>query len=276
MNSIILDQFKLKRLPFSTDIDTASMLKFVSFHQGELRLQNALHQRGMALIVGESGAGKSTLIRSLHQRLGTSSYRLLYAAVPALSYAIKPVIEDLLAQLGEPVPFRNPSKGIKLLQESLQRVEQQGQLPVVVMDDAHSFDGPSWLLLKTLTNYEIDSKLPFCLWLLGAHHDITKTLSLNKMAEIRGRLHFCFHLRGLESEETEAYIKAHLGWAGTDRPLFPRDVCVEIHRRSKGLPRQINRLAFAAMVAAACDRKELVDLLCVEQATSEMILPTHV
>lgn len=275
MNSMLLDHFKLKRPPFAPDIDPTFMLKFASFQQGDLRLQAALHQRGMALVVGESGAGKSTLIRGLQQRLGTSSYRLLYAPVPVLNHPIKAVMDDLLAQLGEPVPFRNPSKGIKLLQDGLRRLEQQGQLPVVVLDDVHSFDAPSWLLLKTLTNYDIDSKLPFCLWLLGDHQEITKLLGLNRMAEIRGRLHFCFHLRGLEPDETEAYLKAHLDWAGCDRPIFPREVALDIHRRSKGLPRQVNRLAYGAMVAAACARKDLIDMVCAENAASELILPTQ-
>lgn len=272
---MVTEHFQLKRLPFSAEIDPAFMLKFTSFNQGDLRLQAALQQRGMALVVGESGAGKSTLIRCIEQRLARSSYRLLYAPVPVLNHAIKAVMDDLLAQLGEPVPFRNPSKGIKLLQSSLRSLEQQGTLPIVVLDDVHAFDQQSWLLLKTLTNYDIDSRLPFCLWLLGDRQEITSTLAMNKMAEIRGRMHFCFHLRGLEPEEVEAYLKTHLAWAGCDRPLFPREAALEIHRHTKGLPRQVNRLAYGSLVAAACARKDLIDMLCIEQAASELIIPAQ-
>lgn len=272
---MVTEHFQLKRLPFTAEIDPAFMLKFASFNQGDLRLQAALQQRGMALVVGESGAGKSTLIRCIEQRLARSSYRLLYAPVPVLNHPVKAVMDDLLAQLGEPVPFRNPSKGIKLLQSSLRSLEQQGTLPIVVLDDVHAFDQPSWLLLKTLTNYDIDSKLPFCLWLLGDRQEITTTLTLNRMAEIRGRMHFCYHLRGLEPGEVEAYLKTHLAWAGCDRPLFPREAALEIHRHTKGLPRQVNRLAYGALVAAACARKDLVDMLCIEQAASELIIPAQ-
>ena len=272
---MVTEHFQLKRLPFTAEIDPAFMLKFGSFNQGDLRLQAALQQRGMALVVGESGAGKSTLIRCIEQRLARSSYRLLYAPVPVLNHPVKAVMDDLLAQLGEPVPFRNPSKGIKLLQSSLRSLDQQGTLPIVVLDDVHAFDHPSWLLLKTLTNYDIDSRLPFCLWLLGDRQEITTTLSLNRMAEIRGRMHFCYHLRGLEPEEMEAYLKTHLAWAGCDRPLFPREAALEIHRHTKGLPRQVNRLAYGALVAAACGRKDLIDMLCIEQAASELIIPVQ-
>jgi type II secretory pathway predicted ATPase ExeA len=48
-------------------------------------------------------------------------------------------------------------------------------------------------------------------------------------------------------------------------------VALEIHRQAHGLPRMVNRLAHGCLVAAACERKDMVDLPCLDQAASELL-----
>ena len=63
MSSVVLGRFQLQREPFSAQIATDAVYEFSSFKQGRLRLEEALHRRGMLLLVGEPGSGKTALLR---------------------------------------------------------------------------------------------------------------------------------------------------------------------------------------------------------------------
>ncbi len=267
--AMITDHFGLRRHPFSPEIEAHAMFKFRSFEQGQRRLEQGAHHRGMALVAGDPGAGKTALVRHFCHRLASSTYRTLYTATPMVKAPLRPVVEDLLVQIGEKIPFNNAARGMSLLQEALLRLHDQGILPVVIIDDAHHLNGQAWLQLKTLTNYEMDSRLPLLMILLGAREEVLSVLNWSRLEEVRSRFLFCYLMRGLEREETGDYLKAHLGWAGCDRPLFPKEIADEIHQRTNGVPRLVNRLAYSALMAAACERKDLVDGPCLEQALSE-------
>lgn len=271
-HSIVLERFGLLRNPFSPEIDADALLQFRSFQQAEKRLLEALPRRGMALVAGESGAGKTALARHFRRHLAPSSFLTLYVAAPSLKNPARGVIEELLHQMGEPVPFNNPARGLVRLQQSLARLHEQNQTPVIVVDDAHYLGPDAWLLLKSLTNQEMDSRSPVLLVLLGSRTEVASVLSLSRLAEVKNRLLFCYHLRGLTEDEIVPYLEAHLNWAGCTRSVFSREIAQEIHRRCQGLPRPINRLAYGCLLAAAFDKKEIVDNPCLEQAASELVL----
>ncbi|MCA9791294.1 MAG: AAA family ATPase [Candidatus Eremiobacteraeota bacterium] len=274
MSSLILEHFQFSREPFGPQIGTTSLYQFTSFKQGRLRLEEALNRGGMLLVVGEPGSGKSAMLRSFCDKLATSSHEILYTCVPMVTNPARAVIESLLGQAGERIPFNNVGRGVALLRETFQRLHERGKLPVVLIDDAHHLNPDGWLLFKSLTNYDMDSRKPLLLIFVGTRAELLTTFSWTRLSEVRGRLLFCYHLRGLEEKEIGPYLKAHLAWAGCDRPLFPKEVALEIHRHANGLPRAINRLAHSCLVASACDRGELVGLECLERALSEHLFAT--
>ena len=273
MSHPILENFQFRRLPFQADIDAGALYAWESFEQGRRRLRQAARDRGMVLVTGDFGAGKTALVRAVTSQLASSSYRVLYLAAVENSNPLRPVVEGLLDQLGEKVPFNNVARSMALVQKALLRSYEQNVVPVVIVDDAQALDTRAWLGLKTLTNFEMDSKVPFCLWLLGSRQELLAPLRQSGLAEVRSRLQFCFHLKNVQEQEIEPYLAAHLKWAGCDRALFPRDVSREIYRLTHGLARQINRLAWHCLMAAAQERKELVDQGSLDQAVTEVLPP---
>lgn len=274
MSSIIMEHFQLSREPFGSQIGTQALYQFNSFKQGRLRLEEAINRGGMLLVAGEPGSGKSALLRAFCDKLATSSHEILYTSVPMLTNPARSVVESLLCQSGERIPFNNVGRGLAVLHEAFQRQHERGKLPVVLVDDAHHLNPDGWLLFKSLTNYDMDSRKPLLLIFAGTRTELLTTLSWTRLDEIRGRLLFCYHLRGIDEKEVHSYLKAHLKWAGCDRSVFPKEVATEIHRHANGLPRMINRLAYSCLIAAACDRAELVGLECLEQALSEHLFAT--
>lgn len=264
--------FGLKRSPFSVEIEPHAMYQNESFHQGEMRLKQGLKERGMMVLTGQPGMGKTSLVRSLIHQLANSLFLPLYVAISSERNPMRHAVESLLLQMGEKSPFNNTAKGVAVLQEALLKSYNKDRLPVIVIDDAHSLDERDWMLLKSLINCNMDSCLTNCLIAVGATENIIRTLTLNRMEEVRQRLQFCFRLTGLAQDEIEAYLAARLKWAGSERPLFPREIALEIHRYSNGAPRVVNQLAHACLIAAAFDQRELVDTPCLEKAKSEIEL----
>lgn len=269
MTDILLEHFSLRRHPFTNEIDADAFHGFQSFQQGFLRLEQILPQRGAALVVGEPGAGKTALVRYFIRRLAPSSFVVLDQVISPGPNPIKPAIEGLLTLLGEPIPFNNPARSLRRLKQCIQAIYEKRQTPVVILDDVQHLTEASWLTMKSLMNYDLDSKSPLLFVLMGARQDTLRQLSLSSLTEVRDRLAFCFHLKGLKSEEVEGYLEKRLKWAGAAHPLFPTAIAEQIGRHAQGLPRRINRLANACLLAAASDKRNLIDQDCLDRAISE-------
>jgi type II secretory pathway predicted ATPase ExeA len=265
----ILEHFQLRRHPFSVEIEADALYQFKSFSQGLLRLEQATYSRSPVLVIAEPGSGKTALIRAFCSKLATSSFDVRSQLVVLAKNPIRPLLDGFLTGFGEQVPFNNPAKSLERLRTCLTRIYDQGRLPVLLIDDAHHLNAPAWLFLKALINYELDSKLPCLLIFMGKTETLT-TLGLHELQEVRERLGLCFYMRPLKSEEIEAYLEKRLAWAGLKRSIFPSDIADQIWRHAQGNPRRINRLAEKCLLSAACNRRDLIDGICLEEAVSEM------
>lgn len=70
--------------------------------------------------------------------------------------------------------------------------------------------------------------------------------------------------------ESSAYLRHHLALVGREEALFGDDAVARLHRVSNGLPRALNNVATAALIAAASSGKDLVDDACAKRAAAEM------
>lgn len=271
MSDLVRDHFQLHRHPFTSEIDVEGFYPFQSFQQGLLRLDQSLYQRGSVLIVGEVGSGKTALIRSFVNRLAPSSFEIRSQLVLATGKnAAKAAVDGLLAEFGDTIPFNNAARSLDALKRCLRRLHEQGRQPIIILDDVHHFKPADWLIIKALMNYELDSRSLVVLVFMGAQDDTLQVLGLNSLQEVRDRIGLCYHLTGLKTNEVEKYLSQRLRWAGCKTPLFPGDIAEQIGRHSQGIPRRVNRLAGACLLAAASLKKELIDQPCLAQAISEM------
>lgn len=269
MSDLVLNTFGLRRHPFTVDIDVDGLYAFQSFQQGALRLEQAARQKGSILVVAEPGTGKTALLRSVVKRLASSSFSVFEQLVPAVQSPVRAAVEGLLTQLGEPLPFNNTARALARLKQAMLVVAEKQRTPVLILDDVHHLSTNCWLTLKTLMNYDMDSKMPLLLVFLGGPKTL-RQLNFNALEEVRDRLSSCFYLKGLQAKEVEPYLEHRLKWAGAKRALFPEDVAEELGRHAQGNPRRVNRLASICLLAAASQNRKLVDRECLEAAVSEV------
>ena len=268
--------FGFTRPPFSNEIESSELFTSDSLRQCHARLDYLRCERGAAAITGEVGVGKTVVIRSFLRRLAPSQYLILYGEVPEIAKnPIRSVVEGWLEELGEKIPHANNGRSLRVLRSGLISHYEKGRTPFLVVDEAHRLDDRGLLLLKSLLNYEMDSKIPVVMAISGGP-SFSRMLCKRSLEEIRQRLLYVYPLSGLSQQEMEPYIMARLKYAGCEHQLFPRDIVDEMFRVTSGIPRLINQLGNLCLLSAAQAHKNIVDSACLIQALTEMGLADEI
>ena len=164
---------------------------------------------------------------------------------------------ETLHQLGySPRFYRGDAK--RQLIKALDEIAQGGQFPVVVVDEAHLLSHEMLEEIRFLLNREMDSKSA-CSLILAGQTELRSKLKLQIHQAIDGRVDMRFHLEGMESEETVIYVKRHLERVKSQREIFTEPSLKVIHDYAGGIPRKVNKVARASLMAAASQEKQLID-----------------
>jgi type II secretory pathway predicted ATPase ExeA len=65
-------------------------------------------------------------------------------------------------------------------------------------------------------------------------------------------------------------VHHHLAIAGRKGALIAADEAARLHRYASGVPRALNNVATAALMAAAAESKGIVDDVCAKKAVAEL------
>ncbi|MBI4330572.1 MAG: hypothetical protein HY673_04775 [Chloroflexi bacterium] len=79
------------------------------------------------------------------------------------------------------------------------------------------------------------------------------------MAVIWQRVDMRFHLPALTNEEAAAYVAKHLAAAKAPGEIFAQAAMGVIHEYCEGIPRKVNKVATACLMAAAGQAQKLID-----------------
>jgi type II secretory pathway predicted ATPase ExeA len=130
--------------------------------------------------------------------------------------------------------------------------------------DAESLEG-----IRCLSNLGMDQTAPFCLLLLG-QPTLRRKLRQGTFTALDQRIAVRYAINGLDATETHSYVQHHLALAGRSDTLFSDDAVALIHDTSRGLPRLINNLAVASLIAAFASKKGIVDESSARAAVAEI------
>ena len=115
----------------------------------------------------------------------------------------------------------------------------------------------------------MDSENRMCLILVGLT-ELRRRLSMAVHESLSQRLVVRHHLTGLERDEVDAYLTHRLRLAGCELPLFEGPAVEALFQGTRGLPRQINRIAHYALSAAALDKAKTVNANHIQTALDEL------
>jgi type II secretory pathway predicted ATPase ExeA len=257
--------FGLKRQPFTKELKTEQMFETFDLKEAAARLQILKQSRGLFCLTGEPGAGKTSALRRFVNELNPQTHVHCYTPHATINRG------DLYRQINQLLKL--PPRGRKSdLFEQIQRGifelhDAQGKTPVIILDEAHLMDHETLTELILITNFQMDSRVPFLLVLI-AQPDLRETLKRRIHEPLNQRITLRYHMAGIQTdEEAGDYVKHHLKIAGRTEALFDDQAISMLRQLGQGLPRKIGNLAHSAMTIAMVKRSQIINSDLVIQAS---------
>ena len=249
------EYFGFNATPFGRDIPVTELMKSEQWNELACRLVHVAKNNGFGLFTGETGTGKTTALRRMAAELDKNRYRLLYVYDSDLTP--RNFYVETLHQLGYKAKFyRGDAK--RQLTKVLNEIAQTSQMPVIVVDEAHLLSHEMLEEIRFLLNMEMDSKSSCSLILVG-QSELRSKLKLQIHQAIDSRVDMRFHLEAMNEEETAKYVKRHLERVKCPREIFTEPALRVIHDYSGGKARMVNKVSHTALMAAAIQKKQLID-----------------
>lgn len=250
-----LSHFGLTAEPFSKDIGDADLWLPPSKISLVEDLTEAMHARTSALLTGEPGVGKTCVLRALRHALAPANFRLVYCQNSTVGR--RDFYRHLCLALGL---ARAATAGDLFLAVSshVEELAKERVCPVFLVDEAHLLHQDTLDHLHILLNYQWDSKPLLSLVLIGLP-DLEDRLRLRRNRSLYSRLHHRFAIGTLAPDDTSDYLRSRLARVGATKDIFAADALAMLHEAAGSSLRDTDRLATAALRAAARKKKKLVE-----------------
>ena len=259
--------YGFSRMPFGKDLAPGMLHAHGAHGEALARIGWCISEQAIGVVSGECGAGKTVAARAAVAALDASRHTVLYLGTPGVG--LRGIYGLIVTALGATPRFHHAAL-IPQAQELLAaESSERGKRVVLIIDEAHLLDAESLEGVRCLSNMGMDQTAPFCLLLLG-QPTLRRRLRQGMFAALDQRIAVRYAINGLDRAETTSYIAHHLALAGRADTLFSDDAIGLIHEVSRGLPRQVNNLAVAALIAAFAAKKAIVDESAARVAVAEI------
>ncbi len=267
-----LSRYGLSERPFEVVTDPRFYFASKEHREALARLTYLVDQQTMyfGMLTGEIGCGKSITRKFFTSRIDWTRHCVV--EFENSGFSTTELIRQLLTKAGamKDVPVElglgRLFEFVAALTSELHRVQQR-QL-VLVFDEAQDLDRQTLLDLKRLSN--LNGEIPGSLTIiLIGQPELRQTVE--ELPPLDQRISLRFHLLNLSGDEVGSYIEHRLRVAGhpTAR-LFEPETHELIFRASRGVPREINRLAKLSLESAHASDSPVVALAHVESVLQDL------
>ena len=256
--------------PFGRTPDPAFLYESPQHREALARLEFAVEEKDLALLVGDIGSGKTTLSRALIDRIADARPIVLLIN-PRLSPS--QLLRSIASGLGlTPKYFRNDL--LDQIHGRLFELYEQKREPVLIIDEAQLIPSKSTFdEIRLLTNFQLDDENLLSVILIG-QPELERRLDRNVYEALRQRIGLRYSLGPLDQKETASYVEHRIARAGGRKSPFTREALSVLHTVSRGVPRLINTVANTALLDAFGEGISEVDEARVMDAAREHRLVT--
>jgi type II secretory pathway predicted ATPase ExeA len=261
---MFLEFFHLWDEPFGVTPDPAYLYPSPTHLQALDSLRNGiLGGRGFMTLIAEPGMGKTTLLYQLIEQMPqtTRTAYLFQTQCNSLEF-----MQYLLHEVGVDPAGMGLVAMHRRLNEMLFNEMVQGKQFVLIVDESQNLSKAVLETIRLLSNFETAHSKLLQIVLAGQTELATK-LKQPELSQLLQRVTVMAALEALSFEETAAYIRHRLKLAGHNGDdLFDPAAFAAVYRRTKGIPRNINRVCHAALEQAAADKALIVTAAIVEKS----------
>lgn len=215
-----------------------------------------LAEKGFTLLTGDAGTGKTTLI----SRLLTSLPERVKVFV-ILNPVLQPdeFLEYMMLQMGIKEIPASKAQRLTMLQNSLQETDRNGEIPVLIIDEAHKLRIEVLEEIRLLGNFETPNKKLLQIILAG-QSELCDLLNDTNLRQLKQRIAVRLSIQPLAATQVAEYIayRWHMSGARDVHPFLP-DALAAIARYAKGIPRVVNAICDNALVLTVAEGKTAVD-----------------
>ena len=265
--------FNLTQKPFDLLPDPDFLFMSSSHKKALSYLDYGIRERvGFILLTGEVGSGKTTIIRNLIKKNLTN-------VVLSKIFNTRVDSEQLIAMINDDfgLAVRNKDKITLLRELNTFLIEQfvQGNLPVLIIDEAQNLDHDLLEEIRMLSNLETDNAKLLQIILVG-QPELRKTLAASTLVQLRQRISINCHIQPLSQPEIELYILHRLEKAGDrEAASFSPETINIIFTYSRGIPRLINILCDFILLAAFAEETRNIDAVMVKDIIGDLDFEYH-
>jgi general secretion pathway protein A len=260
--------YGLREKPFSLSPDPRFLFLSDSHREALAHLLYGIEQgEGFIAITGEVGTGKTTLCRTLLQRLEPGS-EIAFLFNPQLSGL--ELLQAITAEFGLETQGKSRRELMDQLDRFLLTKKQEGRRVLLLIDEAQNLDSEALEQVRLLSNLETDTQKLIQIVLIG-QPELDTLLESPHLRQLRQRISVRWRLSPLSASETREYVRHRLRVAaGGARDIFTELALREVHRRSGGIPRVVNRLCDRALLAGYSEGAREIGLGTVAEAQREI------
>ena len=142
---------------------------------------------------------------------------------------------------------------------------------LLIIDEAHLIDPKTLTDLRVMIS-SIGERIPLKILLCG-QEDLRHILKRSSHADLLHRITLRLFLRPYTKEQSVQYIDNRISKAGGSDKIFEPEAKFLIHDYAAGVPRQINNIATACLLAAASQNIHKINDAMVNNTMAQFQLP---
>lgn len=258
--------FGFNQKPFPQDLRPQDLLVSEQLKAWQARFDFVTSHKLWAVLTGEVGAGKSTAIRWTLESLPHPEFKILL--VTAGTGSILEIYRRILDSLGLPM-LAGRAKMFAAIKQGFKDIAIQNVTPLLVIDEASLMSIEVFRELHTLTQFHCDSKALLSVILVG-QDDLIDKLSYPTSRPLASRITARMHFVAGDEMQTANYLAHHIKLAGGRKNLFEEAAVAALHQASGGIPRNINNIARCALITAAANKRQIVNVDDIRIASTEL------
>ena len=265
---MFLDFYGLREQPFGVTPDPAYLYPSHTHCEALDSLTEAiLGDRGFLALIAEPGMGKTTLLYQLLEGLRDKARAAYLFQTQCNS---REFFQYLLNELGIDATDMGLVAMHNKLNEILFSEMLAGKRFVLIVDEAQNLDEATLETIRLLSNFETPHSKLLQIVLAG-QPQFWEKLRQKQMAQLLQRITMVQRLEALKPEETAGYVNHRLRVAGhCGEGLFEAGALAAVTERSEGVPRNINKICFRALLEAYARGRHTVSAEIIEKAARKL------